>query len=216
MIPRSEPALSVLGEVCGEGGGQEAPWPSMPAHLLCPRAGPARLPSSRLPRAWGKRPRPEAPPGGPAQRLCLLRTWRGLGFPSAKLGSPPTLTTERGPQSEATAKPGPPALLPGEPRAGGAGVVDRCAGSRAQVRARVQAAGGGCLGPLPVPTPPSRRAGVRSAIPTRARPAECPGQIDRLARAPASGLLSPGAPAAPKGLRGWAPPLFAALHLHSN
>lgn len=183
----------LVGAGGGGGGGQEEPWPSTRAHLLCPRAGPARLPCRPLPRACGKRPRPEAPPGGPALRLCLLRTWRGLGFPSAKLGSPPTLTTERARSPERGRRKAPAAALltgkPGKGRGWGRGQVR---GLPAQVRARADEAGGGCLGPFPAPTPPSQRAGVRSAIPTKARLARCPGHIDRLAWVPASCLLSPG------------------------
>lgn len=203
MVPRCEPAWSVLGRGEAEGTlALNAGSPPLPSGWARAPPRPSR------PRAWGKRPRPEAPPGGPAQRLCLLRTWRGLGFPSAKLGSPPTLTIQRGPQSEATAKPRRARLVSCKTK-GGAGPGPRT-GARAPgprcERAWKRRAGGGGLGPLPVPTPPSQRAGVRPAGPTEARLAQRPGQIDRLAWAPA----------APRGLRGWAPPLFAHLHLHSN
>lgn len=163
-------------------------WPLPSA--LCPLPPPTHERGG----GGGDPPRPEAPPHRGAHSLCLLRTWPGLGFPHAKLGSPPFLTSGWGavlrvrpPQS-----PRPHCELEIQGR-GGAGAADRCAAPGRWERAG-EAAG------LPAPLPGR---GVCPAAPRRARgaaghPASC---------ARGAGRRGPAGCAAQKGLSCLAPHL---------
>lgn len=205
-------------QVQGRGGqGQGEPRPLWTARAPLPSRwawAPALCP---LPRANGER---GPPPGGPAplqaHSLCLYRTWLGLGFPHAKLGSPPFLTSGCGPQSEATTKP-PPALLAGKSRKG----RGRGSGQVRGLRPRWERACGKQAG-LPASLlsldPTRSAAGGRPAAPRRGR-----GQAPRASCPPGrrSSLQRPRV--CSRRLRGaervklpGAPPLFADLHLHSN
>lgn len=149
------------------------PAPDAPSVRRCggPSARMRALPSGARAPATPPVPaharRGATPPRGPAQRLCLLRTWRGARVSSCKAGS--AVPRARRPRS-----PRPPHCLPENRGRGRARVAGRCAGRRR--------AGLPGLPPGPHPTQPAGR-GARGRVPgvAASRPA---------ARAPARKRLS--------------------------